>query len=172
MSKFTVEHKIDAVDRYQKQLESVDKIARSIGANKEVVRMWIKQYEYHGLVAFEKSYTSYTTQFKMDVLHYMNENGASPNEAAVIFNISSPALIRKWRIQLSTIGIDALFSKKKGRPSMIKKPTKQVIQASVEGSVEVLEARIKQLEMENEYLKKLNALVQNKEKSPTKTKRK
>ncbi|CAM3003337.1 Transposase [Paenibacillus sediminis] len=170
MSKFTVEHKIDAVVRYQKQLESVDKIARSIGANKEVVRMWIKQYEYHGLAAFEKSYTSYTTQFKMDVLNYMNENGASPNEAAVIFNISSPALIRKWRIQLSTFGIDALVSKEKGRPPMKKEPTKQAKQTSVEGSVETLEARIKQLEMENEYLKKLNALVQNKEKSPSKTK--
>lgn len=30
----------------------------------------------------------------------------------------------------------------------------------VEGSVDALEARIKQLEMENAYLKKLNTLVQ------------
>ncbi len=49
---------------------------------------------------------------------------------------------------------------------------KQPKQGPAEDSVEALEARIKQLEMENEYLKKLNALVQNKEKSPNKTKRK
>ena len=49
---------------------------------------------------------------------------------------------------------------------MKKESTKQPKQAPAEGSVEALEARIKQLEMENEYLKKLNALVQNKEKSP------
>ena len=41
-------------------------------------------------------------EYKLDVLNYMNENGTSPNETAVIFNISSPALIRKWRTQLRT----------------------------------------------------------------------
>ena len=55
---------------------------------------------------------------------------------------------------------------------MKKESKKQSKQAPAEGSVEALEARIKQLEMENEYLKKLNALVQNKEKSLNKTKHK
>ncbi|MEY9980662.1 CRISPR/Cas system-associated protein endoribonuclease Cas2, partial [Lysinibacillus sp. RC79] len=63
-------------------------------------------------------------------------------------------------------------SKKKGRPSMKKEFNKQSKQSPVEGSTEALEAHIKQLEMENEYLKKLNALVQNKEKSPNRTKHK
>ncbi|AHA75681.1 transposase (plasmid) [Bacillus thuringiensis YBT-1518] len=53
---------------------------------------------------------------------------------------------------------------------MKKDSNKQLKQPLAEGSVEALEARIKQLEMENEYLKKLNALVQNKEKSQNKTK--
>ena len=39
--------------------------------------MWIKQYEYHGIEAFEKRYTTYTLQFKLDVLNYMNEHGTS-----------------------------------------------------------------------------------------------
>ncbi|WP_455709815.1 hypothetical protein [Lysinibacillus xylanilyticus] len=47
---------------------------------------------------------------------------------------------------------------------MNKESMKQSKQALVEGSVEELEARIKQLEIENAYLKKLNALVQNKTK--------
>ncbi|PYF01283.1 hypothetical protein BJ095_1822 [Ureibacillus chungkukjangi] len=51
----------------------------------------------------------------------------------------------------------------------MKKDTKTL---PAEGSVEELEARIKQLEMENAYLKKLNTLVQMKEKLPTKSKRK
>lgn len=46
----------------------------------------------------------------------------------------------------------------------------QIKQVSVEGATEALQARIKQLEMENEYLKKLNTLVQAKETSPKKTK--
>ncbi|EEL48120.1 Transposase [Bacillus cereus Rock3-44] len=102
----------------------------------------------------------------------MIENGTSLFETAAIFNIPAPSTIIVWKKQFETQGIDALQSKKKGRPSMKKESNKQSKQAPVEGSVEALEARIKQLEMENEYLKKLNALVQNKEKSLNKTKRK
>ena len=170
MTKFTNAQKLEAISRYQNGSESIREIAQSIQATPYVVLNWVKQFEYHGLSAFEKSYTSYTPQFKMDVLNYMQENGVSSNEAAVIFKISSPGMIRNWRTQLEKGGLDALFSKKKGRPSMKKESTKQLKNVLVEGSTEALQARIKQLEMENEYLKKLNALVQAKEKSPKKTK--
>ena len=73
-------------------------------------------------------------------------------------------------IPIGTVGVDAFVPKIKGRPSMKKETNKQPKQTPVEGSTEALQARIKQLEMENEYLKKLNALVQAKEKSPKKTK--
>lgn len=55
---------------------------------------------------------------------------------------------------------------------MMKKEVGKPKQTLASGSVEALEQRIRQLEMENEYLKKLNALVQDKEKSPNKTKHK
>ena len=71
-------------------------------------------------------------------------------------------------------GLDALVPKKKGRPSM-KKETKKIESQKpipAEGSVEALQAKIEHLEMENAYLKKLNALVQMQEKLQTKSKRK
>lgn len=95
----------------------------------------------------------------------MIENIKSLNETAAIFHIAAPSTIHVWRKQFETKGFDALQSQKKGRPSMKKDSDKQPKQAPVEVSIEVLQARIKQLEMENAYLKKLNALVQNKEKS-------
>ena len=170
MAKYTNNQKLEAVTRFQNSTESVNGIATSLGIPEPVVRNWIKQFKYHGLAAFEKSYTSYTAEFKINVLNYMNENGVSSNEAAVIFKIPSPRLVRKWRKQLEIDGYDALISKKKGRPSMKKETNIQPKHTLVEGSTEALQARIKQLEMENEYLKKLNALVQAKEKSPKKTK--
>jgi transposase len=81
-------------------------------------------------------------------------------------------LIRNWKKKFEIGGFDALVSKKKGRPSMKKETKRTTKPAPAEGSVEQLEARIKQLEMENAYLKKLNALVQMQEKLPTKSKRK
>ena len=72
-----------------------------------------------------------------------------------------------------TEGLDALQSKKKGRPSMKNKNSKTTKnQVPSEGSIEALQAENERLRMENAYLKKLNALVQNKEKSPNKTKHK
>lgn len=173
MPKFSLDEKLEAIHRYQNGAEGVKSIAKSLGINHEVLRMWIRQYEYHGIEAFEKSYTAYTMPFKLDVLNYINENGTSPNEAAVIFNISSPGIIRKWRSQFNEHGMDALKLKKKGRPLLTDKNeniTKK--QEPAEGSVEALLAELERLRMENAYLKKLNALVQNKEKSPNKTKRK
>ena len=170
MAKYTIEQKLNAVIQYQNSSVSMREIAEQIGTSKSVVHDWIKQYEYHGLSAFEKSYTSYSSQFKMDVLNFMNENGVSPDKAAVIFKIPGPRLIRKWRSQLKAHGIEALFSKKERRLSMKKETKKQPKQGHLESSTKALQARIKYLEMENEYLKKLNALVQEKEKSPKKTK--
>lgn len=168
MAKFTSEEKLSAVQRYLSNAESYATIASSIGAVKSEVMNWVKQFEHNGLEAFNKSYTSYPVEFKLDVLNYMNTHGTSPNETAAMFNIPSPRIIRKWRIYFESRGIDALNPKKKGRPSM-KEDKKST---PVEGSTEALQAEIERLRMENAYLKKLNALVQSKEKSPSKTKRK
>jgi transposase-like protein len=115
------------------------------------------------------SYTNHDIQFKMDVLNYINEFGASINETAALYNLASDYTVLKWKRQFEAGGIDALKSMKKGRPSM-KKETKKP--TPVEGSVEALQAEIEHLRMENAYLKKLNALVQNKEKLRSKSKRK
>ena len=170
MAKFTAEEKLQAVLRYLKDKESFREIAKSLGADDKIIRVWMKQYEYHGVEAFIKRYTNYSAQFKLDVLNYMIEQGTSLNETAAIFGIAAPSTIIQWRKQFETKGFDALQSKKKGRPSMKKETNKQPKQAPVEGSPEALQAEIDRLRMENEYLKKLNALVQAKEKSPKKTK--
>jgi transposase len=124
MAKFTAEEKIQAVKNYLTGHVGYKAIAKQIGVAPSVFHNWIKQYEYQGEKAFNKRYTSYSKQFKLDVLTYMNDNGVSTGEAAVIFDIASPGLIRKWRIQMLTEGIDALLQKKKGRPSMKKKRKK------------------------------------------------
>ncbi|MFF2175418.1 IS3 family transposase [Lysinibacillus sp. NPDC058147] len=154
MAKYTVEDKLQAVERYLNGNES----AKSLGTDHTAILKWVKQYEYNGVGAFIQPYTNYTLTFKMDVLNFMIENGTSLNETAAIFKIPAPSTISVWRKQYETQGLGALQSKKKGRPSMKKEFNKQPKQTPVEGSTEALEARIKQLEMENEYFKKVECL--------------
>jgi transposase-like protein len=173
MAKFSSEEKIQAVRQYLNGNEGGKTIAKSIGVHPSILHQWIKQYELFGEDAFEKRHTSYPLQFKLDVLNYMNEQGTSIRETAAIFNIPSYETLRKWKVAYETGGYDALQPNKKGRPSMNNKNSnKTKNQAPVEGSIEALQAENERLRMEIAYLKKLNALVQNKEKSPNKTKRK
>lgn len=172
MTQLTVEEKIKAVQRYLNGTEGYRNLALQLGVEPKKFHYWIKKFEYHGEKAFKEGYTSYKTAFKLDVLNYMNDQGTSIRETAAIFNLSTPTVLLSWKKRMDLGGSDALELKKKGRPSMKKESSKRSKQVPVESSTKALEARIKQLEMENEYLKKLNALVQNKEESPNKTKRK
>jgi len=174
MAKFTVEEKIHSVLRYRCGNESMGEIAKGIGVHESIFSAWVRLYEHHGESAFIKSYTSYTTKFKMDVLNYINEMGTSYRETAAIFNLPTHAMVRKWQLQFEQGGINALESKKKGRPSLKKdtnKPETQIPRPDEE-TVEALQTKVERLEMEIAYLKKLNALVQMQEKLQTKPKRK
>ncbi|MBU8919068.1 IS3 family transposase [Bacillus sp. FJAT-29953] len=155
MSKFNTEEKIEAVIRYQQGLEGVKSIAKSIGVHHTVLLNWIKQYEHHGVDAFIKPYTSYTTEFKLDVLNYIKETGTSIREAAAIFNIATHSTVQKWQKSFELQGIDALKPTKKGRPAMKKETNKP---QPVEGSEEALRAEIERLRMENAYFKKVEGL--------------
>jgi len=169
MVKIIAEEKIQAVKRYLEGTESQDIVAKNVGVSKAILQTWIRQYQHHGETSFKKGYTVYPADYKLMVLNYISEHGTSIREAAAIFNIPTHSLLSRWRKELETEGVDALKPRKKGRPSMkkeIEKPT------PVEGSVEALQAEVERLRMENAYLKKLNALVQNKEKLRSKTKRK
>lgn len=166
MPKYTAEQKLNAVLNYLKGNSGYKNMALELGIEPKTFHYWIKRYQYHGLNAFTTTYTSYTLAYKLDVLNYMNDQGTSIRETAALFNLSNPTVLLSWKKRMDYGGLDALGSKKKGRPSMKKKPTKRN-----EQSVEALQERIKYLEMENDYLKKLNALVQSKEKSPNKSKR-
>ncbi|WP_373604997.1 helix-turn-helix domain-containing protein [Bacillus sp. AFS017336] len=94
--------------RYLEGNESIKKIAKEVRVNVSILSGWIRLYEQNGLEAFFKPYTNYSAEFKLNVLNYMNETGTSSYEAAAIFNISSPGMIRNWRSAFGTGGFDAL----------------------------------------------------------------
>lgn len=173
LAKFTAIDKIKAVKRYLEGRAGCPTIAHEIGVHVSKLQYWIKKYQYHGVEAFLNTYTKYTAQYKLDVINYMNEHGTSIIETAARFNLSSESILWNWYNTLQTQGWAALEPKKKGRPTMKKDSQKSTNNSSpAEGSVEALQAELEWLRMENAYLKKLNALIQSKEKATNKTKRK
>ena len=90
MAKFTVETKVRAAQDYLTGLDSQKGIARCYVMSRQVLQQWIDFYQHHGEYGLWKRYTNYTAEFKIDVLNFMNETGASPYEAPVSL------LVIKW----------------------------------------------------------------------------
>ncbi|UOX95968.1 IS3 family transposase [Bacillus cereus] len=162
MAKFSSKDKIQAVKRYLEGTEGRKTIANSIGVHPRELYQWIKRFEFSGEKAFEKRYTTYPLEYKLDVIHYMNENGTSLRETAAFFNIPSCETLRKWKVAYETEGLDALKSKKKGRLTMAKEKAKlqhlKQNEVFLEGSIEALQAENERLRMENDYFKKVECL--------------
>ncbi len=169
-TKFTSALKLAIVQGFNPNENSQKEYASQVCVTRSQFQFWLRLYELHGEEAFQNSYTNYPVPFKLNVLNYMVQSGASLMETAALFKISSYTMVYSWKKQMASGGLEALEPKSKGRPSMKKETKKQPKQQPAESSPEALQAEINRLRMENEYLKKLNALVQAKEKSPKKTK--
>ena len=103
----------------------------------------------------------------MQAIEFRRAHELSYLHAAAQLGIPNESILFAWEKKYLEIGVEALQDTKKGRPPKVPKqpPPKKSLTHE-----EQLEERIKQLEMENAYLKKLNALVAEREKSEKKTK--
>lgn len=95
----------------------------------------------------------YTPEFKIMVVEKMRNEKLSYRETAREFEISDHHVVAKWeRIYLEE-GKDGLYVERRGRKSTGHPPK---LKKNVE---EDLIAEVQRLRAENDYLKKLNALV-------------
>lgn len=96
----------------------------------------------------------YTGKFKQKVVETMMREKLSYIEAARQFDVSQDTVVAKWeRIYLEE-GSEGLYKERRGRGSKGRPPKK--LKPEVE---EDLLAEVQRLRAENDYLKKLNALV-------------
>jgi len=149
--------------------DSIRGIARKYGIAKTVVHRWYQRYQQGGIEWLIDTNQKYSADFKRNAVEYLLANDVSLDKAAATLGIANETTLSIWKRKFLAEGAAALQDTQKGRPAKLpKKPdTKTDRPISKE---EQYEARIKELEMENAYLKKLNALVSEREKSKKKTK--
>jgi len=170
MSKHSLETKFEVVQFVLEKNNSQREAERNFGISQGNIQKWIDVYTLHGIEGLATKNGTYTGDFKISVIEYMHKNGLSARKTAAEFNIPSYTTVCKWeRIYLQE-GALALHIEKRGRSAKMKtekKLKKSQLNSEIE---EDLIAEVQQLRMENEYLKKLNALIQEREKSAKKTK--
>lgn len=169
MSKYSNEFKLEVVKYYLEGHHSRAGTARKFGMPSSTpLKEWIKKYQEHGpegLIKQQKS--SYSGEFKQNVVEYMHDNHLSATQTAIHFRLQTP-IVLKWERIYYEEGPQGLYKERRGRSrNMESKPKKKKLDKQVE---EDLIAENQRLKMENEYLKKLNALVQERIKRENKKK--
>ena len=160
MSKYSYEEKLEAVLRVIDDGMSCVASAKILGTGEVCVRRWVKRYEMYGSDGLLLHNGTYTGEFKQHVIEYMHENKLSATETALHFKMPAETQVLRWERIYYEEGPEALYIDRRGRkPKMTKetKPRKKQLKPEVE---EDPIKEVQRLRMENEYLKKLNALVQ------------
>ncbi len=86
------------------------------------IKHWVRAYKAFGEEGLQRKtkHEEYPVQFKLDVLNFMKQTGASYQDTAIRFNMNVPSLIAAWNSKFLKEGVEGL-KHAKGRPSMSKK---------------------------------------------------
>ena len=170
MSKYSNEFKLEVIkyciNEHHGYLDTAKHFSIS---SSTTVLQWVRRYKEKGTEGLIKNLkSSYNGDFKQNVIEYMHTNHLSATETAIKFNLANHNIVLKWERIYYEEGPQALYQERRGRKTnMNSKPRKKKLSKETE---EDLIAENQRLRMENEYLKKLNALVQERIKRENKKK--
>ena len=128
-------------------------VAARLGVNDGTVRNW--EYAYRALgkeALLNGERLSYSQDLKIEAARMFLDDGMTKSRIMEELGIKSKSALERWIRDYRAGGADALAPKPKGRRPKPARPA----YASRE---EELEARVRELELENEILKRISALA-------------
>ena len=165
MAKYSDELKLHIVQEYINGSLGYSSLAKKYGIpSKSVIERWVAAYRAFGKDGLQckRKQAVYSVRFKVDVLHFMKQTGASYQETAIQFKLNNPSLLARWNKAFSKGGIEALQPKPKGRSSMSKKTNKTATKKEMSREEQLVREN-ELLRLEVAYLKKLQAFRENPE---------
>lgn len=168
MSKYSDKFKLEVIKYCIDERNGILPTARYFNVDVKQVKVWCRKYKQHGMIGLIRNKLKYDGKFKNYVVEYMHNKHLSLTETAIYFNLGNHNTVSKWERIYYEEGPQALYEERRGRSkNMRSKPRKKKLSKENE---EDLNEEVKRLRMENEYLKKLNALVQERIKRENKKK--
>jgi len=155
MAKYSIEFKKKAVRFYKENGQN--ETLRVYNISETAIQKWFRQSEGEGFM--RRKNRKYSVQDKLDIIAYYKQYGEVETEQK--YSISN-SVFYKWERILHEEGSEALGIERRGRKS--NKPKKDVNKDK-----DLLE-ELQYLRMENDYLKKLKALVEKREDQERKNK--
>ena len=169
--KYSNEFKLQIVQEYlEGKNGGFETLQAKYGVAYSQIRSWVYLYKTGGIEYLTKVRRTYSGDFKVHVVEYMHQHSMSLTLAAAHFGIQSVSTVAKWERIYYEEGIEALYKERRGRSKkMTGKKKGRPPKKDVNENEDLLK-EVQRLRMENEYLKKLMALVQERERSEQETK--
>ena len=137
------------------------------GTDESNIRKWVSFYKKYGEIGLiPRKNQNYKVDFKLKVLKEIKEKFLPIREACLKFNIPTSSIIIKWQKDFDNFGLEGLQKKTKGRPksmSNFKRKKRKSYKPLTREEELLLENEA--LRCELDYLKKLQALIQDEEKA-------
>jgi len=132
-------------------------ISRKYGTHRMTVHRYYQQYKRHGPDIFKRSYTHWTKDQKECAVKRVMD-GESITSVAIDLGINPISMLNRWIKRYKENGY-TIVERKRGKPPMNKSSTNKKENLTKEEYLKQLEKENLELRIENEYLKKLDALV-------------
>ena len=168
--KLKLEDKQEIIRLYEEGYQQT-RIAEKFKVQESTINVITRQYRTYGIESFSKKGKNrkFSIEFKLSIINRVL-NGESIGSLSNEFMINT-GVIFSWVKKYKELGYNGLINQKKGRtPKM--KPNKEQVKTTTNPEttddkdklIKEQQERIAQLEMENDLLKKLRALVQQRNK--------
>lgn len=162
--KLTLEDKIKIIE-LRKQGIGYCKISKQFNIAYSRIRILWKTYEKHGIegIKHPPNNRKYSAELKIEIIRRVFD-GESKSSLAAEYNLPGAGTIFSWMKKYEELGYNGLEGKQgrpRGRPKIMTKEEKKNTPLTNDEREELIRLRKEKeyLEMENEYLKKLDALV-------------
>ena len=160
-------HDYEALLKYMRMLEdgySINYICKMFGIGKGRLKSLWLLYQQHGTsVLRRKPYTQPIGEIKQQIVLDVEKNHLTLVQASLKYGVSATRL-SVWLKMFREHGVDALLiTKKRGRPPGMGRPRKKTFEEMTE--LERLREEVEYLRTENALLKKVKALVEEREAS-------
>lgn len=158
MAKLTRDQKIEI---YQKRKNGMTLSSLSLiyGVYSSVIEYLIRLIDTHGFDILRKGKNRYySPEFKLNCINRVLVSYESITSVAIDIGLSSKGILANWIRVYKENGYNVI-EKKRGRPPMTKPKKVNLDDLTPEQKIKELEKRLKYAEAENEYLKKLKVIV-------------
>ena len=163
MSKLTRKDKIEIYERWKKG-ETISSLIKSFGIRESNIRYLISLIKKHGYDILRKDKNrTYSKDFKLQIINRILIRNEPINYVALDIGLLSAGILYNWLSKFKENGYNVIEKKKGRKPKSMTKPKKNNKIFSEKEKLKQLEDEILYLKAENEYLKKLRALVQERE---------